>query len=214
MFGERWIDAIGEGAISGGIGTIMKDLESKVDLDSLDTFIDVGGGHALYSIALSYLHPNLKGTVFDKPHIIKVAERNISDYGSDVSTISGDYYTDDIPGTYDLVFASFNQMCSDPVLVPKIVSVMSPGGYMYIRRHRKAVSENALRNLEWNLAIWEGMPKGQKRHGGEFTQKSEEYIDAMESAGIRMISRETLDNSSEILVFRRCEDGTGSGPGN
>jgi hypothetical protein len=203
MFNEKWITAIGEGAVGGGIGSIIKYMGTKVPLEKISSFIDVGGGHGLYAIGLSYLYPDLKGTIFDKPHIIEVAKDNILDYGIPIETISGDYYTDEIPGEYGLVFASFNQACSDPRLAEKISSLIAEGGYLFLRRHRKEVTENAIKNLEWNLAIWEGMPKGEKRHGGAFTESAETYIERLRENRVMLISREIFDDTSEVLVFKK-----------
>lgn len=203
VFNRRWITAIGEGAVGGGIGGIIDYMEARIPLNGLSTFIDVGGGHGLYSIGLSYRHPNLRGTVFDRPEIIDVAEENIRDYGIPVTTVRGDYFEDAIPGTYDLVFASFNQACSDPGLSDRMASLMADGGYMFLRRHRKEASDNAMRNLEWNLAIWDGMVKGQKKHGGTSAEDAESYLGRLREKGVLLISREIFDETSEVLVLRK-----------
>jgi hypothetical protein len=202
FFNEDWIVGISEGAKGGNIGKVAEYIANNIDVSRYSTFLDLGGGHGLYAIGICSKF-DLKGVVFDRADIIPVAEKNIELYGSDVSVQSGDYYTDDIDGKFDIVFSSFTPAGSDIKLIPKIDSVLNRGGSMIIRKHREKVAESAISNLDWNLAIWEGMEKGSKKHGAAFDPKNKQYVDKMREIGIILKKDEIFDDTSEMMIFEK-----------
>lgn len=65
--------------------------------------IDIGGGHALYSIALCKKYTDLQVTVFDSPYAKPLARENIGKAQIDdrIRFVEGDYMIDDIGNGYD-----------------------------------------------------------------------------------------------------------------
>ncbi len=202
FFGEKWITMIATGARGGSTGKVITYLEEHLGHLS-GTMTDVGGGHGLYMIGLCARHPELKGRVFDRPRILKTAEKYCRDYGVPLELVPGDLYEDPIPGGNDLMFISFNPACSDPKLVPNIAAALSPGGRLAVRRHTAAATTGALRNLEWNLRAWDGFRKGDKRHSAAASNEGDVYIEELAKAGIALVSREGFDRESEMLVFEK-----------
>lgn len=44
------------------------------------TMLDLGGGPGLVGIAIVSAHPSMKGVIFDRPAVVKVAETFIKEY--------------------------------------------------------------------------------------------------------------------------------------
>ena len=202
-FGRDWITAIAQGAMGGGISSILKHIESHIDMSSLNSLLDLGGGHGLYTIAFCHRYPNIQGTVFDMPGITDVTCENIKEYGSDVKVITGDYYKDGIGGPYDLIFTSFNNACSDPALAEKIADAVNPGGYLVIRRHRKEMGNDPCINLEWNFEVTDLSLVGKPRHAAHI-MGSEEYDRIMEGKGLKVISNEIHDDTSRLIILHKA----------
>ncbi|MDD4280946.1 MAG: methyltransferase dimerization domain-containing protein [Candidatus Methanofastidiosa archaeon] len=202
MFTKEWINAIGQNAMAtGSIGIVLKAIERQLDMSRLASLLDLGGGHALYAIGFCHAHPHIRGTVFDQPPIIGAAEDNIREYGSNVKTISGDFLVDDIPGTYDAIFSSFNRTALDPALVPKVVKALNSKGYLIIRRHRTGVEDVPPRALEWNFSHRVDFPKGKGMLGG-VQYDPDAYVTAVLAEGLQLVSKEIVDAASELLIFR------------
>lgn len=203
IFGERWIRAIGESALGGGISKIVSYVADNVDMPSEGTFLDLGGGHGLYTVALCRRFPGLRGFLFDKPEMTEIAKEYFADYRCDASTISGDFYTDPLEGPYDVVFSSFNHSVSDSSLCETVFSSVRPGGLLIMRRHVHNGQPNPHVLMEWNMVIREGMEKGKQRFRGSWLPTSDEYIYKMLGLGMSMLKREDLNDGSEIVVMKR-----------
>ena len=113
VYGRGWIEAIAESSMGGGIARVLSEVGRTVSIPSDGTFLDLGGRHGLYTVALSRRYPGLRCFLFDRPGMTSVARRMFDDYGCDAMTIDGDFYTDDLGGPYDVVFSSFNHSVSD-----------------------------------------------------------------------------------------------------
>lgn len=203
VFGEEWIRAIGESATGGAIAKVLAEIEAVVRLPHEGTFLDLGGGHGLYTVAFCSRYPGLRGFVFDKPEMVHVAEENLADYGCNARTIPGDFYTDDIGGPYDVVFSSFNHSVSDVSLCEKVRDAVVPGGLLIMRRHVYNGEPDPTRLLEWNIAIREGIGKGCQRFNGSWLPSSSEYVGCMEALGMEMLYRKMVDGGSELVIMRR-----------
>ena len=203
-FNADWIKAIATESKGGSIGKVVGYIEEHAEIPETGTITDVGGGHGLYMIALCARHPGLRGRVFDRRRILAVAERHCEEYGVPLELVPGDLYEDPIPGGNDLMYIAFNPGDSDPDLVPNISDALSPGGTLIVRRHTRAATQGALRNLEWNLRIWEGFKPGGRRHSAAATDNGEKYIERLATAGVELVSREDFDRESEMLVFRKA----------
>ncbi len=202
MFNEAWITAIGEGAVSGSVGSVLRFIEERIDMDSLHSMIDVGGGHALYTIGFCARHPNIKGTVFDRGKIVDVARKNIEEYGSGAEVIRGDYTVDPLGGPYDLVFSSFNGSCSTRDMAEKMAGAVAEGGYMVARRHLPSRGKDPIANLGWNLTVFDISMKGKPRHSAH-SADNDGFDEEVCRLGLEIVCKEDFDETSYMTVYRR-----------
>ncbi|GAB2805347.1 methyltransferase [Streptomyces daliensis] len=79
-----------------------------VDLGDATALLDVGGGGAAWDIELCRIHPGLRAAVFDLPFVCRLTETKIekAGLGSRISTVSGDFFADELPSGYDTVLLS------------------------------------------------------------------------------------------------------------
>ena len=103
------------------------------EFTSFKKMLDLGGGPGLVGIAILASHPDMKGVIFDRPAIIKVAETFIKEYEMEdrMEVLSGDYNGDSIGEGYDLIWASntlnFARHDMDS-LMKKIYDALNLGG--------------------------------------------------------------------------------------
>ena len=101
--------------------------------------IDVGGGHAAYSLALARRHPLLTATVFELPAVAPFAREIITQAGlaDRVAVQAGDFQQEGLGHGYDvaLVFGVLNGEPPEgrPVLIQKVYDCLSPGGRIVLR---------------------------------------------------------------------------------
>lgn len=72
------------------------------------SFLDLGAGPGIYSLALVERHPEITATIFDMPPVIAHARKIAARYGLEdkVSFLEGDMLKGDPDGIYDIIFAS------------------------------------------------------------------------------------------------------------
>lgn len=138
-FDAGFIHAMAQGAIRGSLQETVRILRDDPVLADSRNMLDLGGGHALYSVAFTQLNPSLESTVFDLPVVVEnVTKSNISSYGADrVKTIPGDFTKDNLGGGYDLVFASdvlYRPRESLDLILGKIHSGLNDGG-CFVSKH-------------------------------------------------------------------------------
>ena len=118
-------------------GGMMQDIAGIVSgiegFSSFGSMLDLGGGPGLHCIGIVSESESMKGVVFDRPGVLRVAEEFIAEYGmrDRISVKSGDYLVDSIGEGYDLVWASstLNFARSDlDRLIRKIHDALVPGG--------------------------------------------------------------------------------------
>jgi SAM-dependent methyltransferase len=101
--------------------------------------IDVGGGHAAYSLALARRYPLLTATVFELPAVVPYAREIIAQAGlaGRVSVQAGDFQQEGLGRGYDvaLVFGVLNgePLEGRPVLIRKVYECLNPGGLIVLR---------------------------------------------------------------------------------
>jgi len=82
----------------------IPDLVKKLKLaKNCRNLIDIGGGHALYSIALCKKYRDLQVTIYDSPYAKPIALKNINNaqVEKQIRFVQGDYVIDDIGTGYD-----------------------------------------------------------------------------------------------------------------
>jgi predicted O-methyltransferase YrrM len=116
-------------------------LAGMLDFSGVSDLLDVGSGPGTYPIAFCRRHPSLRATIFDLPATIAVAERFVaaSGMGDRIRLIRGDYRSDPVPGSYQMIFLS-NIIHAEGEdenrrLVAKLHSCLEPGGRIVIKDH-------------------------------------------------------------------------------
>jgi precorrin-6B methylase 2 len=204
FFNDHWLGSIAEKAEAGSVFNVMKVITSHINVNKWRRLLDIGGGHGLYSIAFTALNPKLDAYVFDLPNITPITCKYIDEYGAQrVHVISGDFTTDSIGQCYDAIFSSFNRSCSDPELIPKLVSALNPNGDLVLRRFKDDSREGSLKILDWNLTQFEGKKLGSKPHSSGKIVCREEYIRHLEAAGLTILDIVPVDEMSEIVFARK-----------
>jgi len=103
------------------------------EFPTLTKMLDLGGGPGLLGIAIVAAHPDMRGVIFDRPAIVRVAEEFIEEYEMKdrMEVMSGDYTSDPIGEGYDLILASatLNFVKDDlDSFFGKIYDSLNPGG--------------------------------------------------------------------------------------
>lgn len=75
------------------------------DFSSVNTIVDVGGGIGGYLAHIARLHPQLRGFLFDQPHVMRTAEEYLAAHGVDdrCTFVSGNFFKS-LPEGADLYF--------------------------------------------------------------------------------------------------------------
>lgn len=100
--------------------------------------LDIGGGHAMYSIALCQQHLSLTATVFDSAEALKLAMKNISEAGLElaIQVKAGDFLDDDLGEAYDvaLLFNICHGLSEEQniALLKRTAKALNPGGMAII----------------------------------------------------------------------------------
>ena len=100
--------------------------------------LDVGGGHAMYSIALCRRYPRLSATVFDSPEALKTAEATVAaaNMRSRITLRPGNFLQDDLGSRYDVALL-FNivhgfSAGQNTELLRKVAAALNAGGLVAI----------------------------------------------------------------------------------
>jgi len=100
--------------------------------------LDVGGGHAAYSIALCQKYPGLSAIIFDSAQALAMGRSNIANagLGERVKTQEGNFLVDELGTGYDLILL-FNIVHGftaeqNMAILHKIKTALNPGGKVVI----------------------------------------------------------------------------------
>ena len=121
-----------------GIARQAPEIVSELqEFPSFKKMLDLGGGPGLVGIAIVATHPSMKGVIFDRPAIIKVAETFIKEYEMEdrMEVLGGDFNHDPIGEGYDLIWASSAlSIAKDDMdsLTKKIYDALNPGGVFLV----------------------------------------------------------------------------------
>jgi predicted O-methyltransferase YrrM len=199
--------AMAESALRGELQRTVKILSQLEEMKRARKFLDLGGGHGLYAIALAKAFPSLHTYVLELPNVIESTTKEIVDrYGmSDrVHLIPADFTKDDIGSGYDVVFASHSLYGkSDQLLsiLKKIHASLNSGGILvsnhwYLDESR----EGPLRALLWELHLASFYHKGFDL----FTLK--EFISHLNKTSFLVedvVEMSQSDSPSKLVIARR-----------
>ncbi|TQD24389.1 methyltransferase dimerization domain-containing protein [Methanolobus vulcani] len=203
FFGDGIIHSMAENAKCGMLQEVVETVTEDIDFDSSRKMIDLGGGHGLYSIALTGQNENLKAFVFDLPQVTEHTKKYAEKYGTDqVDVIPGNFFTDDIGSEYDIVFSSLNPGGKVPDLIPKIVSALKTGG-VFVNRQVPGEDANAMEALNWNMWTFDDTKKSSALYSFENSVSLEEYIDILKTNGFDVFKELDLTDGSRIIFSRK-----------
>jgi predicted O-methyltransferase YrrM len=111
---------------------------SILQLDGVRRVLDVGGGSGAFAMAFAEAQPGLEAVVFDLPNVVPITRRYVAAAGltARVTTATGNYLTDGLPGGFDLVFLSAvvhsNAPDENAALLRKCAAALNAGGRVAI----------------------------------------------------------------------------------
>ena len=103
--------------------------------------LDVGGATGTYAEAFLRTYPGMRATVFDRPPVIQLAKKRLSETGllERIALVPGDFYADELPGGHDLALLSAiihqNAPEQNADLYRKVFRALESGGRILIRDH-------------------------------------------------------------------------------
>jgi hypothetical protein len=154
--------------------------------------LDLAGGHGLYAIGFSMLNKNLKCYVFDLPSVVEETERYVQKYGvnTNVFTIAGNFYKDDIGNGYDIIFTSYNPSGKNPDVAKKVYNALNNGG-LFINKQFFPEKEDSiydyLNNMEWNFSKPKGLEKSRIRYTFKGDLNFDDYLKYLEDLGFKIL---------------------------
>jgi SAM-dependent methyltransferase len=116
-------------------------MAAALDWTQVATMLDVGSGPATYPISLCQRFPQLRATVFDLPATLKITARYVREANMTdrIRLIPGDYRSDPIPGTYDVIFLSNiihgEDYQKNAALIATLAAKLEPSGRIVIKDH-------------------------------------------------------------------------------
>jgi SAM-dependent methyltransferase len=118
---------------------IAPKIAAQIDLRGARTLLDLGGGPGTYAMAFLAKNPMLLATVCDRPTALDVAKEIASNHksGARLSYLPLDVMTEDIPGTYDVIWYSNVLHIYSPkdnqALFRRVLASLNPGGRLLIQ---------------------------------------------------------------------------------
>lgn len=116
-----------------------KILVSMLNLDHINSMLDIGGGSGIFSMAFVEKNNNIIATIFDLPNIIPITKKYVDSFllKNKIKFIEGDYLKDDFSGCYDLIFLSsiihINSFEQNKLLVKKCYDSLNENGQIIIK---------------------------------------------------------------------------------
>lgn len=138
--GEYWLESFIAAMHSRGI-LQARELASLLDLSRVKRSLDVGGGSGVFTFAFIEKNQEIRGVVFDLPNVIPITKKYIDKYNlnSKVTTLSGNYMSDEFGAGFDLVLMSaiihINNPEENKVLIRKGVDALESKGQLVIMDH-------------------------------------------------------------------------------
>ncbi len=206
-FDRDFTASVAQWALSGGLHRTVEIMAALPEFYNARRLLDIGGGHGLYAIAFSQENPELKSVVLDLAQVIENADKYIAQYEMQgrVSTLAGDYVTDDWGGMYDIIFASdvfFRAKEHMAPIVRKIRDSLNKGG-VFVSKHQK-MDETLTSPVQ---TVFHDLLLFLMRPFPPHTYTTEEFADLFREGGFDV---ETFDvavpnSPSGIMICRKTE---------
>lgn len=114
-------------------------IAAQLNLRGARTLLDLGGGPGTYAMAFLAKNPALRATVCDRPAALDVAKEIASTHkaGARLSYLPLDLLTEEIPGTYDVIWYSNVLHIYSPndnqAVFRRALAALNPGGRLLIQ---------------------------------------------------------------------------------
>ena len=176
-------------------------ISEQIDLAGKKHLLDLGGGPGTYAIHFAKRNPALKASIFDLPTTRPFAEKTIKRFklSDRVDFIDGNFLTDQIKGSYDVVWISHIFHAESPEnsekLMKKAVAALEPGGLIII--HDFILDNSKLRPLFpalFSLNMLIGTKAGQA-----YSEK--EFFSILEKEGMQDIKRSSFKGTTESGII-------------
>ncbi|HHX99809.1 MAG TPA: class I SAM-dependent methyltransferase [Methanothermobacter sp.] len=197
-FFPQIIQVMAEDCISGELQDTVEIIASYDEFMNSKTLLDLAGGHGMYSIAFSKINPNIDCFVFDLPPVTHETKKYIQKYGSNVKTMPGNFYQDELGGPYDVIFSSYNPGGKNPEIAKKVYNSLNEDG-LFITKQYFPENENqnladVLDNLEWNFAKFEKSMKANTRYSFKGDLQFNKYLEFLRNLGFEIIDVHHIDH--------------------
>ena len=173
---------------------------SKIDLQNVNSLLDVGGGSGCFSMEFINRKPELKVAVFDLPNVVPISKNIIEreGYSGKIEHYSGNYTTDELPQGFDLIFLSAiihsNSYEINENLVSKCYNSLNENGKIVIQdwimnNDKTEPAHGAIFSINMLVGV----------EGGDcYSEK--EVSSWMKKAGFSDISKVTLDRGLGQMI--------------
>jgi ubiquinone/menaquinone biosynthesis C-methylase UbiE len=178
------------------------EVAEKIDLADARKLLDLGGGPATAAITFAQAHPQLQCVVFDLEGPVnigreQIAKANLSDR---ISTVAGDFHTDDIGTGFDVVYlANIIHMMDEQRtldLLRKSFGALQPGGRLLLKDFflEDSLSEPAGgAQFSVNMLV--------NTDGGK-TYSRKEVFELLEKAGFTHFEVIDVATHSQVIICR------------
>lgn len=164
--------------------------------------LDLGGGHAIYSIGLCQKYPQLSAVIFDSAQALEVGRESIdaAQLSARITVQPGDFVTDALGSGFDLVLL-FNilhgfQAEQNIALLTKVRAALNPGGRIVIGDQLVGEGGIPIANLATRLF---GIAFYQLAGGQAYTY--DELRDILTQAGFGEIQLKRSLRAGGALIF-------------
>jgi predicted TPR repeat methyltransferase len=162
------------------------------EFDGMHRMLDLGCGAGLIGIAIVDAHPTMTGVLFDRPEVVVVAERFIREHGMEdrVTTMGGDYLTDSIDSSYDLVWASHSiRRHNLETILVKVHVALNPRG-VFINISEGLTHERTCPSRMINMMLANNL------YGRDSMFDQGEVAQAILDAGFRSVQTRTIEDDT------------------
>lgn len=118
---------------------VAPQVAAQINLNAVETLLDLGGGPGTYALAFLARHPKLRATVCDRPPALEVAKEIAAPlkHGRRLSYLPLDFMNRAIPGRYDVIWLSNVLHIYSPSenqrLFRRLVKALTPRGRLLIQ---------------------------------------------------------------------------------
>ncbi len=205
FFSEFVVHSMAQHALLGELQRTVKIVAEYDEFKKARRLLDLGGGHALYSIAFTKLNSNLTAIVFDLPEVVKKAREYVKKYGAErVEFLAGDFFVDEIGKGYDIIFSSYNPSGKSVWMIDKIWRALNPGGLYIDKQYFKSGDDKIdLHDLEWNLWVFGDVEKAEKKYTFTKDVDLENYQEKLAKRGFEILDVWDFGEANMIVARKK-----------